>query len=160
MTEEIQHFNSNNYPSERLIVFSSVILQRDKISTKGPAIRRLIDRRLSLWQQEKYNILLQEASRCDKALRRRQSHNRSNTSEHRSKVFTCLMLQGKVRSAMRWFTERSSGGLMSSSEVKGSNGSNESVSVFEILKNKHPAPQLPFNTSLLKVESLPYFGGY
>ena len=68
MIDEICHFNSGNFPSERLLVFSSVILQRDKMSTKGPEIRKVIDRRLSLWKEEKYDLLVQEATRCDKAI--------------------------------------------------------------------------------------------
>ena len=32
--------------------------------------------------------------------------------KHVSKVFASLMMKGKVRSAMRWFSERTSGGVL------------------------------------------------
>ena len=117
MIDEIRHFNSGNFPSERFLVFSSVILQRDKMSTKGPEIRKVIDRRLSLWKEEKYDLLVQEATRCDKAIRRRHPNTKVNSHEHRTKVFTRLMLQGKVRAAMRWLTERSGWNVLLPSDL-------------------------------------------
>lgn len=52
------------------MVFSSVILQRDHTVWKGTDIHRAIERRLSMWSADDYDTLIQEAMRCDKALRR------------------------------------------------------------------------------------------
>ena len=36
---------------------------------KGADIRRLLDRRLTLWKNESFDVLIQEAERCDRSLR-------------------------------------------------------------------------------------------
>ena len=67
----MSHLAAGNYASERLIVFSSVILQRDRMVIKGSDIRRTIERRLKLWSDEEYDQLVDEAIGCDKTIRRR-----------------------------------------------------------------------------------------
>ena len=53
------------------------------------------------------------------------------------------MIQGKLRAAVRWLTERDSAGLLSPSEmtkVKTSSGEEIDVSVLDVLRLKHPDP--------------------
>ena len=94
LTEEIQHLTQKLYSSERLIVFSSVILQRNKMVKKTRDIKDTLERYLSLWCDEKYNILVQEAVRCDHPFQRiRQGKPKSD--DHITKVFSRLMLQAR-----------------------------------------------------------------
>ena len=102
---EVSHLVAGNYPSERLIVFSSVLLQRDRFVRKGIDIRRVIERRLKLWSDEEFDQLVDEAVRCDKTLRFPHTH--TGNDSHFVSVFTRLMLQGKIRAAVRWISERS-----------------------------------------------------
>ena len=53
-----------------------------------------------MWKREEFEQLLQEMIQCDRALQ----HwlNRDYGNAHIAKVFTCLILQGKVTSAVRW----------------------------------------------------------
>ena len=44
----------------------AVILQHDKSVKKGANIYHLLERQITLWQQDKLNLLFQEAERCDK----------------------------------------------------------------------------------------------
>ena len=69
-----------------------------------------------------------------------------------SKVFASLMMKGKVRSAMRWLSERASGGVLDPmQEVK------KSVTVLETLKSKHPEPHKSYISSRLELPVLPDF---
>jgi len=65
---KVRHLAVGNLPSKRLLVFCSVIMQHDRVVKKGADIRRLIERCLMLWKGEKFDLLLQEARRCDRAL--------------------------------------------------------------------------------------------
>jgi len=60
LAEEIHHLAVGNHPSDHVLVFSSVILQCDKMVKKGADIRRLLGRRLQSWQQGHYDLLIQE----------------------------------------------------------------------------------------------------
>ena len=114
----MKSISSQGVPSLlRAIVFSSVILQRDKSVRGSRDIVRTLNRRLDLWAQKKYDLLVQEASRCDRTYcnnRRRRDH---RDNDHIERVFTRLMLLGKVRAAMRWLTSRSKGHVLSPSDT-------------------------------------------
>ena len=119
LAEEVTHFAGGHYPSERILVFGSVILQRDRMVRKGADVRRLLERRLELWQQNQFDLLVQEAGRCDWGLCRT-SHSVVD-EESVIRVFTRLMLHGRVRAAVRWVTERIKGIVLSPSDtVEGS----------------------------------------
>ena len=107
LTHELSHFSAGNYPSERFIIFSSVVLQRDRSVVKGADIRRVIERRLIMWDKGDFDLLVQEAERCDRSLRPRTKFNHDKT--HTATVFTRLMLQGKVKAAVRWLSDNTKG---------------------------------------------------
>ena len=48
LNQELQHFVSGSYSAERVIVFSSLMLQCDRLVRKGSNIRRLLERCLSM----------------------------------------------------------------------------------------------------------------
>ena len=55
LSKEVSYFSSGTCSSERLLVFSSVILQRHCTIRKGADIRRVIERRLNMWDGERYD---------------------------------------------------------------------------------------------------------
>ena len=70
--------------------------------------------------------------RCGK---KKQTNQDNLDDKHVLKVFASLMMKGKVRSAMRWLSERASRGLFDPiQEVK------KGVTVLETLKSTHPEP--------------------
>ena len=87
------------------IVFSSILLQHDRSISKGCDIWRLLDHHLTMWQEGQFDVLLQEAQRYDRSLCNSFRSCAKNSNNHLVKVFTKLMLQGKVRAAVRWITE-------------------------------------------------------
>ena len=156
LTEEILLLSKGDFPSERVIVFSSVILQRDKFVRGTRDIVRNLNRRLDLWSQDKFDLLVQEACRCDRPFQSRRRSGRS-TDDHTERVFTRLMLFGRVRAAMRWLTSRSKGHVLAPTDVVSFpvNNSVQSMSVIDALKTKHPQPSLPHSSTLLPSSLLP-----
>ena len=69
LQDEVQQLAIGNHSSERVLVFSAVILQHDWMACTGGDIHRLIECWLSWWKDGNYDALMQEASRCDRALR-------------------------------------------------------------------------------------------
>ena len=111
------------------------MLQCDRMVRKGADVRRLLERCLVLWRQESYDLLLQEAVHCNQALLR--GRHSPVDEEATVRVFTKLMLRGKVKAAVRWATERSRGVVLSPDDVaEGSSG----VTIMDILRQKHPSP--------------------
>jgi hypothetical protein len=158
LSEEVLHLAAGNYPSDRLIVFSSVILQRDKMVKKGCDIRRVIEKRLMLWSEDKFDQLIDNAVRCDKSFHHPPA--RRDDKDHIVSVFTRLMLQGRVKAAVRWLCEKSSSHVLKPSdmvEVKTNEGNLTNVSVLEVLRNKHPDPQVPSSKFFLQQDTLPAF---
>ena len=98
---------------------------------------------------------MQEATRCDKALRC--SHKCENDSSHVVRVFTRLMLKGNVRAAVRWVSKKARGVLKPTDllDVKKSNGESVKMTVFEVLQQKHPDPVIPPKLALLPCAELP-----
>ena len=106
-TEEVSYLAVGNYPSEHVLVFSSVMLQRDRMVKKGSDVCYLLDRRVMLWREGKFDLLFQEAERFNRALQ----HSKHTPVDIDAIVcvFAKLMLCGKVKAAVRWATERSHG---------------------------------------------------
>ena len=133
--------------SERVLVMSRVFLQRDPIIKASKDIRKLIGRRNEDWKENKFDKLLAEAVRCGK---KKQINQDNLDDKHVSKVFASLMMKSKVRSAMRWLSERASGGVLDPmQEVK------KCMTVLETLKSKHPEPHKSHLSSRLQVPLYP-----
>ena len=156
LCDELQHLSLGTYHSECVLVFCPVMLQRDRFVRKGCDICRLLERRMKLWHDEQYDVLLQEAVCCDQSLRySHQSPSSKDFKEHLVKVFTRLMLEGNVRAAVRWLTERSGSPVLKPSDSVTINGS--TMTVLDVLGLKHPDPCAPPDWVLPSMDNLPYF---
>ena len=120
--------------SERFIVFFRVILQRDGGVKRSCDIRRLISRRLELWDNGKVKELVQEALRCSKQGQRRMKNKGVNDEEQRVKRFTRLMWRGEIKAAARLINQKMSGDVMGPNDVS----SVSEKTVIEALRDKHP----------------------
>ena len=49
LSEEISHLSIGNFPADRVIVFSALMLQRDRMVKKSVDIRSILERRMSMW---------------------------------------------------------------------------------------------------------------
>ena len=133
-------------------MFPPLILQRDKNVTKTIDIRRMISRRLQLWKDGKFKELISEAEQCNKKLPKSQF---KMTDEKAISIFTRLLLNGKIREAVRFITERQeSGGVMMPHEdaLKPAG-----KTVLEVLELKHPDQTEPMQMCLWNVMSSQYY---
>ena len=133
LSDEVCFLRRGAFKSERLIVFLSVMLQCDIIVKKGIDIRRLLSRRMSLWQEGCIDLLIDEYEHCTRRFSK--PHSDKMDEAHIIKVFTRLMWRGQVHSAVRSVTERSSSGrgVLDPTLVV-----HYDKTVFDLLKEKHP----------------------
>ncbi len=156
LSSEVQQLAADNYTADCLVVFSSLLLQRDKGVKKMAAdVRRILERRMNLWESKDFELLYQEACWCNKSLR--SSGGRKDDKANVVKVFTRLMLQGKVKAAVRWLSEKLRSGILSPLDVVEVSDSSSQKSVWEVLRSKHPESRPPSEDSLIKCDSLPKF---
>ena len=93
------------------------MLQRDRLIRKGSDIRQLLERRLSMWSSDQFDVLLQEAVRCDRSLCNSYRSASRNDAGHLTRVFAKLMLEGNVRAAVHWVTECAGDGLLKPNDL-------------------------------------------
>jgi hypothetical protein len=147
LTDEVNKLASGTHKSERVIVFCSVILQRDLLIKKAADIRRLLRRRLVMWHEAAFDALVQDAERCDSNFKRQHGRRKLVSDDgHLLKTFTRLMLLGKVRDAVRWLSAGDTGGILNPQTLI--QVGQQEKNVFEILQEKHP------NSSEIDISSL------
>ena len=79
------------------------------------------------------------------------SSRREETAEHRAQTYHSLVLRGKLRSAVRWITEREPGGVLQPGRRCEKTGDR----VLEVLRAKHPEARPPTAASLTPYTGCP-----
>ena len=153
MTEELSFLTAGKEHSDRVLCFSRLLLQREKMVTKTKDVRMLVERRLRSWINEEFDALMSEAIRCGKQRCHQHKKDVGSDEEHTIKIFSRLIIQGKLRAAVRWITERDKGGVLHPEEFS---SKEPSKTVLDVLREKHPEPECPHPDSLLKVDSFPH----
>ena len=105
---------------------------------------------MKLWSEKRFFDLISEAELCDKKLPSKQI---KMTDDKAVAIFTRLLLNGKIREATRFITERQeSGGVMLPHEdaIKPSG-----KTVLEVLKMKHPEQAESHPDAFVECEELP-----
>ena len=150
LAEEINCLSRQSTPSERVIVFVAVLMQKDKMVKKGAEIRRLLARRVREWRQERFPELIQEYQRCAKQLSKSHVANSERSKDHVLRVFSNLMLRGDIRSATRWLTDQTgSGAVLDPSQLV------DGQSVAHILQEKHPEASQSGTRAFMPCDELP-----
>ena len=141
-------------------MFSSLMLQQDQLMHKSCDVRRLLQHRMSLWKEDQFDVLLQEAICCDQVFHNSHRPSLKKHTDHVTRVFAKLMLEGNVYAAVRWVTERAGGGLLKFSDsVDYSHCQLGTLSgtVLDVLRSKHPEPCSPPISILPSMDDLPLF---
>ena len=141
LSKEVLYLANGTFPSERLMVFSAVVLQRIK---KGSDIRRVLDRRLQMWSTDEFDPLIDEAVRCDRSIK---ACVPPVNGDHFVSVFSRLMLCCKVRAAVHWLSDNNNKGAVLPSngytDIKNGNSTSSRLTVLGALERKHPESQSP-----------------
>ena len=110
LTDELGLLADGKSVSERLMCLTPMLLGRDDMIRKSCDIRRLVAKRMELWKSDHFDALASELERCAGHLTRRSKQKMDDT--HTIRVFSRLMLCGKVKDATRWITGRTAGNLL------------------------------------------------
>ena len=119
-----------------------MILQRAQHVTTSHAIYRWMRKRLDAWEAVKHGMLVEDTLRtCAHHLT---VARREESTEHRARTYHILVLRGKLRTAVRWITERETGGFLQPGERCKKTGER----VMEVLHIKQPEDRTPTAASL------------
>jgi hypothetical protein len=106
---------------------------------------------LKLWDDERFEELITEAEICER--KRGKSVNQNMTDSDAHLVFSRLILQGKIREATRFITQRGEKtGILRPEDTDGKGNM-----VIDVLNLKHPAQAEPNPDAFQTVEELPCF---
>ena len=102
----LRHFTDKssceNFAITSFLIMAPLILQKPSKNSKTAEHKGHIHRRLEMWRQGKLLELVKEGQQIQARLKSRQKHEEG----HYRKVFVRLMLEGNVRSAMKWLTTK------------------------------------------------------
>ena len=94
---------------ERFIVFTNVILKRPPEVKRARENRRKIEERLQSWKEAKYYFLVHDTMCTSLSLITKK---RGEMMEAQiKKTYNRICLEGKLRAAVRFLTERDKGGV-------------------------------------------------
>ena len=128
--------------SEWFIVFQTVVLKRARHVTASQVIYQRIEKRRDFWGKGKHVMMVEDTLRaCEECLTVAQ---REETAEHRVQTYHILVLHGKLRTAVRWITERETDGVLQPGDRCTKTGER----VMEVLRTKHPEAWTPTLASL------------
>ena len=108
-----------------LMILPGLLLQKPSKRSKSADHKRVLLLRIAQWKEGKIDELVREGRAIQDRLGRSK-----HVQAHTEKVFSRLMMQGKVSAAMRWIGTSATGILDASEEV-----------IQELIK-KHPKPKL------------------
>lgn len=138
-----------------VMLLPSLLLQKppstsDKSRAKEHAEH--LSRRLRAWRAGEFDGLLREGRAIQEHLDTQRSR-RPNGEEHLASAFSKLMLEGKVKAALRLLTEEGRGRVLSL-DSKIDRDDPESPTVLDVLKAKHPPAQPCHADALLDSSSV------
>ena len=122
------------------MVLPALMLQKPHHKSKSKDHSNHLDRQLRMWANGDINTLMLECRTIQGQLTTR-AHN--NESASKARTFAKLMMEGKVRAALRTITTTANGGVLSlTKEVR------------EALIKKHPPKQPPVSSSIMEPDTL------
>ena len=138
----------NSAVSDRLMMSCPVMLQRNHMVRVGSDMCQLLKQRMEMWTTNSFEALLCEGERCAAQYSSRQPR---LSDDHVVRIFTHLMLRGRVREAVRIATDRAGGGVLKPSDTDVKSGK----CVLDVLREKHPPPSVTSQDAFVSCTDLP-----
>ena len=104
LTADLLGIQERRWNSERFITFLAVVLQRSPEAKRAQDIRKRIETRLQSWSHGDYEMLVEDTVRTSLSLITKAR--KGMTDEQMSKTYTRLVVEGKLRQAVRFITQR------------------------------------------------------
>ena len=139
---------------QALMVMPALLLQDPGGSLNHRQRADGLERRLRLWSDGNIEELLLEGRVIQRQLEARMARREKHKEDTTAKTFHRLMVQGKVKSAIRLLSEPRRGQLLSLDQMVPDNDGESSISVRETLERKHP-PGVPAAIDALLQEEPP-----
>ena len=92
------------------MVMPNLLLQKTSVKCKTADVKKHIKRRLLLWQNKQINELVDEG--CSIQNRLSQEGKKLRDMEEIARMFSHLMMQGKINPAIRLLDQNNTGGIL------------------------------------------------
>ena len=150
LANEFRGVRLRQWNSERVIVFAAVILNRRSGVVNAKEIKTLIEQCLDLWDAGRFAELCNDVVKGAQSVARsctEEEWKRDGVSENVAAKFNSMVLSGKIRSAVRFATERGEGGPYRPDDPCSKTGR----PVIDILREKYPKIRIPEKNAKGKV---------
>ena len=144
------HSALENVAMKAAMVMPALLLQKPHPRSKAKDHVLHLERRLQIWGSGKLKQLLDEG----RTIQRQLNRNPPNRQEDTARTFAKLMMEGKVRAALRIITDNNGTGTLLLDKVVDPDNNNAET-VYDVLLKKHPPKQPPRLSSLIESDSPP-----
>ena len=113
LANEFKGVRLRQWNSERVIVFAAVILNRRSNVKEAKEIKKVIQQRLDMWEAGQFTALCNEVMKGAESVApfcTAGDWKEDGVSENVAARYNSMVLSGKIRSAVRFATERGQGG--------------------------------------------------
>ena len=148
------HSAPENVAMKAAMVMPTLFLQKPHARSKAKDHVLHLECRLQIWESGKLKQLLNEGRTIQHQLRCQLNRNPLNRQEHTARTFAKLMMEGKVRAALRMITDSNGTGTLPLDKVVDPDNNNVET-VRDVLLKKHPPKQPPRLSSLIESDLPP-----
>ncbi len=135
-----------------VMTMPALLLQKPSSKSKAKEHTSHLERRLKLWTEGKLDDLLHEGDTIQQKLIYHQS-SRHKGEDQTARIFSKLMMEGKVRAALRLITQTGSTGPLPLDSLANDKDPTSTKTVREVLVEKHPSKQPPKKASIAKPDN-------
>jgi hypothetical protein len=155
---ELAGVRTRDWNSERAMLFAPVILNRKSGVVKASDITKTISLRLQLWEAGRFTELVNETvceARSGVAGRNPCEWGNDEVSESVAAAYNSMVLDGKIRGAVRFATSRGLGGPKRPDDTCSKTGE----VILDVLKSKHRSIRLTEANADGTVDGFETYGG-
>jgi hypothetical protein len=137
LAKEFGGVRERKWNSERTLIFAACVLHKSLGVIRSRNIKRRVERRLQLWTDGHYDALVQDI--IGEAMRGAGSGRGTADKDIIARKYNSMVLDGKLRAAVRFATNRGGGGVLLPQDSCTKTGR----PVMEVLRSQHPDTRIP-----------------